>query len=106
MVDRDNHRHVEVTDGDHAVAFAEIDLPADHDEPARAALHAESGHLPPGSRSDLVDAVLDLPEIQDREHLAATVPLGDSESLHRLQDRCDDVTTRAAGATALVEVDL
>lgn len=38
-------------------------------------LHVESDHIPPGSRSDLVDAVLDLPEVQDKDRLTATVPL-------------------------------
>jgi hypothetical protein len=31
------------------------------------------------------------------------IPLGDSESLERLRQRSDDVTTRQAGSTALVD---
>jgi hypothetical protein len=49
--------------------------------------------------------VLDLPDVQHSDHLQATVPLGDSESLQRLQDRCAGMTTRAAGSSALVEAD-
>ena len=56
-----------------------------------------------GSRASLVDAVLDLPEVQKRPHLKAAVPLGDSESLERLRERTEDLTARAAGSTALVE---
>jgi hypothetical protein len=46
---------------------------------------------------------MDLPEVQASEHLKATVPLGDGESLERLRERTDDTTTRPAGSTALVD---
>ena len=59
-----------------------------------------------GSRASLVDAVLDLPELQGGTHLEATVPLGDAESLQRLEERTDGMTTRAAGSSALVDADL
>jgi hypothetical protein len=88
------------------VTSAGIGAPADRSQPVRAVLQARSGHIPPGSRSALVDAVIDSPEVQDRDRLVASVPLGDAESLLRLQDRCDDVTSRAAGSTAIVEADL
>jgi hypothetical protein len=76
------------------------------DATARASLRAESGHITPGSRASLVDAVLDLPEVQDCARLEAAFPLGDSESLHRLEQRCKDVSTHPAGASALVEATL
>jgi hypothetical protein len=69
-------------------------------------LHAQSGHLPPGSRATLVDAVLDLPDVQANAHLQATLPLGDAESLGRLRQRTDDMTAHAAGSTILVDSDL
>lgn len=103
---RRKHRAVEVRDGDRAVTSAEVSTSTESHGAAHASLHAESGHLAPGSRSDLVDAVLDLPEVQDSARLEATVPLGDSESLHRLRERTEDMTTRAAGSSALVEADL
>ena len=34
------------------------------------------------------------------------VPLGDAESLQRLEERTDGMTTRAAGSSALVDADL
>ncbi|HXL18204.1 MAG TPA: hypothetical protein VN961_11865, partial [Streptosporangiaceae bacterium] len=69
-------------------------------------LRAESGHITPGSRASLVDAVLDLPEVQDCARLEAAFPLGDWESLHRLEQRCADVSIHPAGASALVEATL
>ena len=106
MTDHAEHRNVEVSDADRIVASAQVTASPDAATSARASLHAESGHLPTGSRARLVDAVLDLPELHGSTHLEATVPLGDSESLQRLRERTDDMTTRAAGSSALVEADL
>ena len=64
-----------------------------------------SDHLP-ARRASLVDAVLNLPEVQDCARLEAVFPLGDSESLHRLKERCKDVSTHPAGASALAEANL
>ena len=91
MADRAVHRNVEVSDGDRVVASAQVDTSPEDPDTVRASLHAESGHLPVGSRANLVDAVLDLPEVQGSPHLEATVPLGDAESLQRLRERTDDM---------------
>jgi hypothetical protein len=96
-------RHVEIKDGDQTVAAAEVTTSPEADGTAQASLHAASGHIAPGSRARLVDAVMDLPEVQASEHLKATVPLGDGESLARLRERTDDTATRPAGSTALVD---
>ena len=72
----------------------------------RASLHAQAGHLPAGTRTRLVDAVLDLPQTRESNRLEATVPLGDAESLDRLRERCDEVLTRPAGASCLVDAAL
>jgi hypothetical protein len=106
MADQAVHRNVEVSDGERVVASAQLDTLSDTPDTARASLCAESGHLPVGSRASLVDAVLDLPELHGGTHLEATIPVGDSESLQRLRQRTDDMTTRAAGSTALVEAEL
>jgi hypothetical protein len=99
-------RHVEVKEGDRTVAAAEV-MPVEHAEgTVRTSLHPSSGHAPPGSRASLVDAVLDLPEVQASRRLEATVPLGDSESLERLRERTAETVTRPAGSTALVDADL
>ena len=83
------------------LASAEIDL-ADRST-VRAAMHIEAGHLPPGTRARLVDAVLDTPEVAARRRVQVTLPLGDSEILERIRERCDKTEARAAGATCLVE---
>ncbi len=93
MAEHDRHRHVEISNGGRAVAAAEVTTSPGPDRTARASLRAESGHITPGSRASLVDAVLDLPEVQDCARLEAACPLGDSESLHRLEQRCADVST-------------
>ena len=103
MSDSRTPRYVEIKDGDRTVAAAEVTTSQEPGGTAQASLHAASGHIAPGRRASLVDAVLDLPEVQASEHLNATVPLGDGESLERLRERTDDTTTRPAGSTALVD---
>ena len=103
MTDLNKHQHIEISDCGRAVTSADVATSRDGQGPARASLRAASGHIPPGSRARLVDAVLALPEVQDSQGLQATVPLGDAESLQRLRDRCEDMTTRPAGSSALVD---
>jgi uncharacterized phage protein gp47/JayE len=103
MTNPSTPRHVEVKDGDQMVAAAEVTTSQGPGKTAQASLHAASGHIAPGGRARLVDAVMDLPEVQASEHLEATVPLGDGESLERLRERTEDSTTRPAGSTALVD---
>jgi hypothetical protein len=50
--------------------------------------------------------VLDLPEVQESARVEAAFQLGDGESLHRLQERCEDVSTRPAGWSALLDANL
>jgi hypothetical protein len=94
---------VDDVDGRH-VAAADIEV-VDLSE-ARASLHVESGHLPAGTRTRLVDAVLDTPEVSSCEHVQVALPLGETEILDRVRERCDTREVRAAGATCLVEADL
>jgi hypothetical protein len=97
---------VEIKDGEQTVAAAEVTTSQEPEGTAQASLHAMSGQVARGSRARLVDAVMDLPEVQDSAHLAAAIPLGDSESLQRLRERTQDVTTRPAGSTAMVDADV
>ena len=101
MSNPDTPRHVEVKDGDQTVAAAEVTTAEGAEGTARTSLHATSGHIPPGSRASLVDAVMDLPEVRASTRLEATVPLGDGEALERLRQRTEDAVTRPAGSTAL-----
>ena len=104
MTDPEDARRVEIKDGDHTVATAEVSPRPGGT--ARASLHAASGHVAPGRRADLVDAVVDLPEVQASSRLEATIPLGDGESLDRLRERTEETTSRPAGSTALVDASL
>jgi hypothetical protein len=69
-------------------------------------LHAPAGHISPGNRASLVDAVMDLPEVQASTRLEATVPRGDGESLERLRERTEDAVTRPAGSTTLLDANI
>jgi hypothetical protein len=104
MTDPEDARRVEIKDGDQTVAAAEVSQRAGGT--ARVSLHAASGHVAPGRRADLVDAVVESPEVQESSRLEATIPLGDGESLDRLRERTEETTSRAAGSTALVDASL
>jgi len=106
MAEHHLHQHVEVSDHDRAVVAAEVTTSGGSGGTARAFLRAESGHITPGRRTSLVDAVLDLPEVQESARLQAAFPLGDTESLQRFQERCVDVSTRPAGWSALLDANL
>ena len=106
MTSPDRSRHVEVKDGDQTVAAAEVTTLDDAGGTVRASLLPSSGHTPPGTRAGLVDAVMDLPEVQASSRLQATIPLGDADSLQRLRERTDDTVTRPAGSTTLVDADI
>ena len=94
-------RHVEIRNGGQVVAAAEVTMPVAGT--ARTSLRAAAGHVAPGRRSNLVNAVMDLPEVQASHRLEATVPLGDSEFLARLRERTTGAVTRPAGSTLLLD---
>jgi hypothetical protein len=98
--------HLEVIEQGHLLATADIETSIAPHGTARIALHAEAGHLRPGVRQDLVDTVLDLPQVQLSDHLQASIPLGDSESMNRLRQRTTDMHTHSAGSTALIAAEL
>ena len=106
MAGHDLCQRVEVSDDDRTVATAEVTTSEGSGGTARVSLRAEPGHITPGRRANLVDAVLDLHEVQESVRVEAAFQLGDSESLHQLQERCQDVSTRPAGWSALLEANL
>jgi hypothetical protein len=106
MAEHDQYQYIEVKHNDRTVASAQVTTRGGSGGIARASFRAESGHVPPGHRASLVDAVLDLPEVRQSARLEAAIPLGDTESLHRLQERCLDVSTRPAGGSALLDAGL
>jgi len=106
MAGHDLRQHVEVSDDDRTVATAEVTTSEGSGGTARVSLRAEPGHITPGRRASLVDAVLDLPEVQESARLEAAFRLGDGESLHRLQERCEDASIHPAGWSALFDANL
>ena len=102
----DMRQLIEVSDDDRTVATAEVITSEGSGGTARVSLRAEPGHITPGRRASLVDAVLDLPEVQQSARVEAAFRLGDGESLRRLRERCEDVSTRPAGWSALVDANL
>lgn len=106
MAGHDLYQRLVVNDNHRTVAKAEVITSRGSGGTARVSLHAEPGHITPGRRASLVDAVLDLPEVRESTRLEAAFPLGDSESLQRLQERCEDVSIHPAGWSALFDADL
>ena len=103
MTNPDSPRHVEVRDGNRIVAAAEVTTARGT---ARTSLHAMSTDVPAGHRANLVDAVMDLPEVQASTRLEATIPLGDGELLERLRQRTTDAVIRPAGSTTLLDANI
>jgi hypothetical protein len=93
---------VEVDDDGAVVAFADVDRP-EGSEAARASLHVEGGHRPPGTGARLVDAVLETEEVREAGAVIAAVPKGESEAIEKAHERLPEATTRQAGATVIVE---
>jgi len=105
MTDPVAHHHLEIKEGERTVAAADVTIPPETDT-AQASLRAAPGHIPPGCRASLVDAVMDLPDVQGTAHLEAALPIGDAETLERLRERSENASTRAAGASALLDADI
>ena len=91
--------HITVEEDGRVLAEATVQSDDEH-RSVHADLHVEAGHLPVGTRTRLVDAVLDQATAPGT-HLDATLPAGDGEILDRLRERCDDVQARSAGASTL-----
>jgi hypothetical protein len=87
--------------------LADADVhPTDDTGVVHSELHVASGHVPMGTRSRLVDAVLEHPEVDKARRLVATMPISDTEMLDRVRERTDEVEMHAAGATKIVEARL
>jgi hypothetical protein len=96
---------IEIEVDGHVAASAQVSGTDDPDV-VRSAMHVESGNLPPGTRTRLVDAVLDDPQVAAASHLAACMPTNDTEMLARVRERSGTVEVRAMGSTKLVDAEL
>lgn len=95
-----NLHHLTIEDNGRVLAEATLRVRPDNDS-VHADLHIEAGHLPVGTRSRLVDAVLDQPSTHPGAQLDVTLPAGDAEILARLRQRCEDLQVRTAGSSCL-----
>jgi hypothetical protein len=106
VTNHEEPRHLEIKDEtDRTVAQAEVTTALGPDGTVRTSMHSDA-YAPPGYRASLVDAVMDLPEVQASDRVEAAVPYGDAESLERLRERTEDAQTRAAGATTLLDANV
>jgi hypothetical protein len=104
MIRPDDHT-ILIEENGHLLAHAEV-YPTDQPGLVHSEMQVESGHLPGGTGTRLVDAVLEHPKVDEADRMLATMPIGDTEMIDRVRERCDDVAARAAGATKLVEARL
>jgi hypothetical protein len=106
VTNQEEPRHLEIKDEtDRTVAQAEVTTALGPDGTVRTSMQSDA-YAPPGYRASLVDAVMDLPEVQASDRVEAAVPYGDAESLERLRERTEDAQTRAAGATTLLDANV
>jgi RecB family exonuclease len=97
-----SRRHVAIDQDGRCLAMADVERGRSAGT-AMASLHVESGHLPIGTCTRLVDAVLDTPEVSGAKRFKASVPRDYAEILEQMRRRCDAVSIRAAGASVIVE---
>jgi hypothetical protein len=105
MTRSEDHPTIQIEADGRTLATAEVHPTADP-RVMHSDMHVESGHLPMWTRTRLVDAVLDHPDVDQADRLLATMPIGDTEMLARVRERCVEVEAHAAGATKLVEARL
>lgn len=97
---------LEVRHEGRVVAAAEVTAPPEPHGTASVALTARHGEAPPDARSELVDQVLDHPGVAGSDAVHVVLPLGDGESLTRLQERTTNFNARAAGASSIIEAEV
>jgi hypothetical protein len=99
--------HIEVRhEDDRTAAVAEVTTSAGPEGTVRTSLYAKGERVRRGDRTTLVDAVMELPEVQSSDRMEATVAYGDIESVERLRERTDDTELRAAGSTTLLDANI
>ena len=74
MAEHDLHQRVEVREDNRTVATAEVTTPEGSGGTARVSLHAEPGHISPGRRASLVDAVLRSPRSTGKRTPESSIP--------------------------------
>ena len=97
---------VEVRHEGRVVAEADVTATLEPHGTASVAMSARHGDAPPQARSDLVDQVMDHPGVRSSDNVHVVVPIGDGESITRLQEHTTNFTARAAGASSVIDADV
>lgn len=97
-------QQVSVTSEGRMVAWATVGSRIDNQ--VFANVHIEPGHLPLRTRELLIDRLMVVDFSLRSRHLELVLPMGDGELLDALNQQCDLVTIRPAGATCLVSANV
>ncbi len=100
MTDPQTH-HEKLTADGRLVGTADVSTPASGTPAVR--FHLETPGADHAAARDLVDTVVDSPEVAGGDRLTAAVPRGDTDVLGRVRERFTDVHTHTAGATVIIE---
>ena len=98
--------HDEVRTQGRVVAWADTRLDAAPSGGVHIQVEIARGHQPMWVRRRLVETVLARASSVRATRVTLSVPLGDSEVLTALRDRCRAVQTHPAGATCLIDAEL
>ena len=88
------------------VATAEVKTTSEPHGTAQVGLQRHRDDAPAEVREELVDKVMDAPQVSSSDNVHVVLPLGDSASITRLQERTVGFTARAAGSSSVVDAEV
>ena len=97
---------VRVSHDGHVVATADLTTEVGPPGTAKVSLDTPHADVPSEARGELVDQVLDHPDVRGSADVRVVAPLGDSAALGRLQERTTNYHAHAAGASSIAEADV
>ncbi len=101
-----NDARLEVSHEGRTVAAADITTSSAPHGVATVVLRSSHDDLATDARAELVDQVMGHPGVRNSDTVHVVVPMGDSESISRLQDHTANFTARAAGSSSVVEAEV
>ena len=90
----------------HVVATAEVKATPEPHGTAQVGLQRHRDDAPDEVRGELVDRVMDTLGVSNSDNVHVVLPLGDSASITRLQERTVGFTARAAGSSSVVDAEV
>ena len=87
------------------VATAEVTTTPEPHGTAQVGLQRHRDDAPDEVRGELVDRVMDTLGVSNSDDVHVVLPLGDSASITRLQERTVGFTARAAGSSSVVDAE-